>query len=119
MPAAYAVAGSGQWIDAAGVRQPGGEVHAWTPGRNETVCGLSLRRSALRPFPLALKVPMPYYPTATDKVRFVGEPVAVVVAGDRYLAEDAAELVEIDYEPLPPVVDVEKAGTPLRCWSPR
>ncbi|VVJ21970.1 Carbon monoxide dehydrogenase large chain (EC [Amycolatopsis camponoti] len=68
--------------------------------------------AALRPFPLALKVPMPYYPTATDKVRFVGEPVAVVVANDRYLAEDAAELVEIDYEPLPPVVDVEKALLP-------
>ncbi|GAA3353405.1 hypothetical protein GCM10017744_006610 [Streptomyces antimycoticus] len=53
------------------------------------------------PFPLSLKTPMPYYPTGTDKVRFVGEPVAVVVAGDRYLAEDAAELVEIDYDPLP------------------
>ncbi|MGI6872096.1 xanthine dehydrogenase family protein molybdopterin-binding subunit [Amycolatopsis sp. 3B14] len=69
-------------------------------------------KATLRPFPLALKAPMPYYPTATDKVRFVGEPVAVVVAGDRYLAEDAAELVEIDYEPLPPVVDVEKALLP-------
>ncbi|MEU0465271.1 xanthine dehydrogenase family protein molybdopterin-binding subunit [Amycolatopsis sp. NPDC006131] len=72
--------------------------------------------AALRPFPLALKAPMPYYPTATDKVRFVGEPVAVVVAADRYLAEDAAELVEVDYEPLPPVVDVEKA---LRPDAPR
>ncbi|WP_020661417.1 MULTISPECIES: xanthine dehydrogenase family protein molybdopterin-binding subunit [Amycolatopsis] len=69
-------------------------------------------KATLRPFPLALKTPMPYYPTGTDKVRFVGEPVAVVVAGDRYLAEDAAELVEIDYEPLPPVVDVEKALLP-------
>ncbi|MBZ4015527.1 xanthine dehydrogenase family protein molybdopterin-binding subunit [Streptomyces purpurogeneiscleroticus] len=68
--------------------------------------------AALKPFPLSLKTPMPYYPTGTDKVRFVGEPVAVVVAADRYLAEDAAELVEIDYEPLPPVVDVEKALLP-------
>jgi 2-furoyl-CoA dehydrogenase large subunit len=67
---------------------------------------------ALRPFPLALKTPMPYYPAATDKARFAGEPVAVVVGADRYLAEDAAELVEIDYEPLPPVVDVEKALLP-------
>jgi 2-furoyl-CoA dehydrogenase large subunit len=72
--------------------------------------------AALRPFPLALKTPMPYYPTAIDRVRFVGEPVAVVVAGDRYLAEDAAELVEADYEPLPPVVDVEQA---LRPDAPR
>ncbi|MFG2888018.1 xanthine dehydrogenase family protein molybdopterin-binding subunit [Streptomyces sp. NPDC048248] len=65
--------------------------------------------ATLRPFPLSLKTPMPYYPTAIDKVRFVGEPVAVVVAADRYLAEDVAELVEIDYEPLPPVVDMEEA----------
>jgi 2-furoyl-CoA dehydrogenase large subunit len=71
---------------------------------------------ALRPFPLSLKVPMPYYPTGTDKVRFVGEPVAVVVAGDRYLAEDAAELVQVDYEPLPAVVDVRKA---LRDDAPK
>lgn len=70
----------------------------------------------LRPFPLSLKAPMPYYPTATDKARFVGEPVAVVVAADRYLAEDAAELVEVDYEPLPAVVDVRKA---LRDDAPR
>jgi len=69
-------------------------------------------RETLRPFPLALKTPMPYYPTATDKARFVGEPVAVVVASDRYLAEDAAELVEVDYEPLPPVVDVKRALAP-------
>ena len=46
---------------------------------------------------------------ASDKVRFVGEPVALVVAGDRYVAEDAAERVHVDYEPLEPVVDVEKA----------
>ncbi|TVT18622.1 xanthine dehydrogenase family protein molybdopterin-binding subunit [Amycolatopsis acidiphila] len=68
--------------------------------------------AGLRPFPLALKTPMPYYPTAVDKVRFVGEPVAVVVAEDRYVAEDAAELVQVDYEPLAPVVDVEKALLP-------
>ncbi len=64
---------------------------------------------ALRPFPLSLNTPISYYPTGTDKVRFVGEPVAVVVATDRYTAEDAAELVDIDYEPLPPVVDTRAA----------
>ena len=68
--------------------------------------------AALKPFPLSLKTPMPYYPTGTDKVRFVGEPVAVVVAGDRYAAEDAAELVDVDYEPLPAVVDIGKALEP-------
>ena len=41
---------------------------------------------------------------ATDKVRFVGDPVAVVVAESRYLAEDGCELVEVDYDDLPPVV---------------
>ena len=59
----------------------------------------------LRPFPLSLRTPMPYLPMGTDRVRFVGEPVAVVVATDRYTAEDAAELVRVDYEPLPVVVD--------------
>ncbi len=68
--------------------------------------------AALSPFPLSLKTPMPYYPTATDKARFVGEPVAVVVASDRYVAEDAAELVEVGYDPLPAVVDTHKALEP-------
>jgi aerobic carbon-monoxide dehydrogenase large subunit len=40
---------------------------------------------------------------ALDEVRYVGEPIAVIVATDRYLAEDAAELVEVDYEARPPV----------------
>jgi carbon-monoxide dehydrogenase large subunit len=44
-----------------------------------------------------------------DKVRFVGDPVACIVAIDRYLAEDAAELVEVAYEALEPVVDLERA----------
>jgi CO/xanthine dehydrogenase Mo-binding subunit len=43
---------------------------------------------------------------ATGRVRYVGEPVAVVVAEDRYLAEDAAEAVVLDIEPLPAVVDL-------------
>jgi carbon-monoxide dehydrogenase large subunit len=46
---------------------------------------------------------------AKDRVRFVGEAVAVVVAEDRYGARDAADLVEVDYEALTPVVDPEKA----------
>ena len=41
---------------------------------------------------------------AWDKVRYVGEAVAVVVASDRYIAEDAAEHVIVEYEPLP-VID--------------
>ena len=49
---------------------------------------------------------------ARDTVRFVGEPVAVVVASDRYVAEDAADLVEAEYEPLQPVRDAEAALSP-------
>ncbi len=47
-----------------------------------------------------------------EKVRFQGDPVVCVVATDRYLAEDAAELIEIDYEILPPVLSYEDAVRP-------
>jgi 2-furoyl-CoA dehydrogenase large subunit len=56
--------------------------------------------------------PIRDYPLALEKVRYVGEPVAVVVATDRYNAEDAAERVRVEYEPLPPVVDAEEAMNP-------
>jgi carbon-monoxide dehydrogenase large subunit len=46
---------------------------------------------------------------ASDKVRYVGEPVAAVIATDRYLAEDAVRRIQIDYEPLPVLVDAERA----------
>jgi hypothetical protein len=49
--ARYAVAASSAWIDPDGVRRPGGEVHGWVPGTNQTLCGLALRRSALAPYP--------------------------------------------------------------------
>jgi aerobic carbon-monoxide dehydrogenase large subunit len=49
-------------------------------------------------------------PLASDRVRFVGEPVAVVVTEERYQGEDAAELVFVDYDPLPAVVDPEDAA---------
>ncbi|MDQ3147560.1 MAG: xanthine dehydrogenase family protein molybdopterin-binding subunit [Actinomycetota bacterium] len=48
-------------------------------------------------------------PLATDVVRFVGEPVAVVVTEERYQGEDAAEAVFVDYDPLPPVIGTEAA----------
>ena len=57
-----------------------------------------------------------HWPLAKDKARHVGDGVAVVVAESRALAKDAAELVEVDYEPLPAVTDVEAAkadGAPL------
>ena len=47
---------------------------------------------------------------ADGVVRYVGEPIVAIVAASRYLAEDAAELVQVDYELSPPVVDLEKAA---------
>ena len=49
---------------------------------------------------------------ATDKVRFVGDPVAVVIAESRYLAEDGCELVEVEYDDLPPVMNAAFALDP-------
>ena len=60
--------------------------------------------------------PLSYVYLAKEKVRYVGEPVAAVIATDRGIAEDAAELVEVEYEELPVNNDAEKAlekGAPL------
>jgi carbon-monoxide dehydrogenase large subunit len=54
----------------------------------------------------------PQHALALDKVRYVGEPVAAIAATDRYLAEDACDLVEVEYEALPAVVDPEAAMRP-------
>ena len=82
------------------------------PGVVAVYTGAELR-GAIGPVPCAAQIPdmkMALRPVlATDKVRFVGEGVAVVVATDRYAARDAVDLVEVDYEPLTPVVDPEKA----------
>jgi len=51
-------------------------------------------------------------PIASEVVRYVGEPVAVVVASDAYVAEDARDLVEVTYAPLPTVVDAVRAMEP-------
>src|SRR5437762_14317330 len=50
------------------------------------------------------------WPLARDRVRYVGEPLALVVAEDRHAAEDAAERVSVDYEPLEAVVDPHDAA---------
>jgi 2-furoyl-CoA dehydrogenase large subunit len=61
-----------------------------------------------RPFPAGVDSPVPYHAAAHETARYAGEPLAVVVARDRYVAEDAAELVEVEYEPLEPVLDPEQ-----------
>jgi 2-furoyl-CoA dehydrogenase large subunit len=64
------------------------------------------------PFLVALKSPIHQWSLAVDRVRFAGEPVALVVAENRYLAEDAAELVQIQYAPLEAVIDPLAACKP-------
>jgi carbon-monoxide dehydrogenase large subunit len=63
----------------------------------------------LRLYPLPGLDQFLQYPLAHEKVRYVGEPVAVVVACSRYVAEDALDAIEVDYEPLPALVDVHQA----------
>src|SRR5262245_52307245 len=82
-------------------------------------------RDVLQPLPLAGSPPPPLqtrvgfrlktavqYALAKDRVRHVGEPIAVLVATDPYLAHDALDLIDVDYEPLAAVVDAEAALAP-------
>ncbi|WP_431961856.1 xanthine dehydrogenase family protein molybdopterin-binding subunit [Actinacidiphila sp. bgisy160] len=80
-------------------------------------------------WPVTEDIVLPEHPPlAVDEVRHTGDPVAVVVARDRYAAADALEAIDVDYEPLPPVLDMEAAlaeGAPLvhadkgtnRCYT--
>ena len=56
---------------------------------------------------------------AADKVRHVGDPVAIVVTEEPYQGEDAVELVDVDYDPLPAVIDSRRRGIETRCCSTR
>ena len=68
-------------------------------------------------WPVTEDIVMPAYPPmATDEVRYVGEAVAVVIARDRYEAADAVAAVDVNYEPLPPVLDMRAA---LKEGSPK
>ena len=61
---------------------------------------------------VGVKAAIECWPIAVDRVRYVGEPVAVVVASDRYRAEDALDLIEVHYRQLPAVVDPLAATEP-------
>ncbi len=64
------------------------------------------------PMPIGTPSPSPdHHPVAIETVRYVGEPVAVVVATDRYTARDAADAIVVVYDVLPAVVDTERAMT--------
>jgi 2-furoyl-CoA dehydrogenase large subunit len=115
--------GRGRFIDDLGV--PAGTLHAailrspyahahirqirtdlaqTAPGVATVIVGADVARLTLS-LPAAVKSPMQCWPMAVERVRYVGEPVAVVVASDRYLAEDAVDLLEVNYEALPALID--------------
>ena len=81
------------------------------PGVIGVVTGAELAR-VVGPIPRVVRAPVPYFPFAIDRVRHVGEAVAVVVAETRYIAEDACELIEVDYEPLPAAASIADALAP-------
>ena len=76
----------------------------------------------IRPFPVQVPPGVeaadePHPVLASGEVRYVGQAVALVVAETRALAEDAAELLEVDYEPLEPLTDLRGGGAWLTRWS--
>ncbi|MBT5676663.1 MAG: xanthine dehydrogenase family protein molybdopterin-binding subunit [Rhodospirillaceae bacterium] len=87
------------------------------PGIVCVVTGETIRHE-IKPLPQPVVVPAleanfpTFWPLAVGKAKFHGEPVAAVVATDKYLAADAAEAVRVTYEPLPYVGDMEAALTP-------
>lgn len=64
-----------------------------------------------RAFVVGVKKPIECWALAVDRVRYMGEPVAVVIAEDRYVAEDALDLIDVEYRPLPAVVDPVEAAS--------
>src|SRR5690242_3986309 len=75
--------------------------------------GAQLARGGVNGIPVGWVIPdmkMIAHPVlAIDRARYVGEPVAVVIAANAYVARDAADLVDVDYDPLPAVVDTDAA----------
>jgi carbon-monoxide dehydrogenase large subunit len=68
-------------------------------------------RTSPRPTPELEGVLVPEHPVlARDKVCYVGQPVAIAVAHDRYLARDALDRIEVDYQSLPPIMDPWEAA---------
>ncbi|MGH7708340.1 MAG: xanthine dehydrogenase family protein molybdopterin-binding subunit, partial [Vulcanimicrobiaceae bacterium] len=83
-------------------------VHGAWSGTDLQAGGLTFAMPVAHKMGDALKAP-PHFALAVDEARFVGEPVAVVVASDAYTARDAAELIEVQYQELPVVIDLDKA----------
>ncbi|MFM0225403.1 xanthine dehydrogenase family protein molybdopterin-binding subunit [Paraburkholderia dipogonis] len=68
-------------------------------------------RAWSRPFVVGVKSPMEQWALAMDRVRYVGEPVAVVLAQSRAIAEDALDLIKVEYATLDPVTSIEQAAS--------
>jgi 2-furoyl-CoA dehydrogenase large subunit len=122
--------GQGRYIDDLGVRP--GTLHAAilrSPHAHADILSIEAAAARARPgvagvivasdladvtanLVSSVKAPIDARVIAVDRVRYVGEPVAVVVAADRYLAEDALDLIEVAYKPLPAVVDPVAALAP-------
>ncbi|HVQ74060.1 MAG TPA: xanthine dehydrogenase family protein molybdopterin-binding subunit [Candidatus Binatia bacterium] len=129
--AARFVAGRGRYLDDEAL---GGQLHAAilrSPHAHARILSIDVARAATHPGVHAVitgadaaarsRPIRPLVPTrvavrdfclAVDTARFAGEPVAAVAAVDRATAEDALELIHVEYEPLPPVVDAEAARQP-------
>jgi len=92
-------------IDAAAARRHPGVVAVYTC---DDIGALDMAMPLLIPHP-CMTDPQTQRPLARGDVHYVGQTIAMVVAVDRYTAEDAASLIEVDYEPLPVEMDLEKA----------
>jgi 2-furoyl-CoA dehydrogenase large subunit len=95
----------------ANIRAINTKAAAAAPGVAAVITGAEVAALSAPLVPV-LRAPLEGWPIAVGRVRYMGEPVAVVVAADRYLAEDALDLMEIDYDPLPALVD------PLAALAP-
>lgn len=85
------------------------------PGVRAVLTGEDVKRWS-QPFVVGVKAPMQHWALAVDRVRYSGEPVAVVIAEDRYLAEDALDAIRVEYRALPATVDIaeaSEAGAPV------
>jgi hypothetical protein len=78
-----AVAASAQWVDEEGIREPGGDVHAWHRGTNQTLCGLSLYRTGLSRFPHVLWIDARWLADTTDRLIVACHRCAGAVGGRR------------------------------------
>jgi carbon-monoxide dehydrogenase large subunit len=89
-----------------------GVIAVYDSGAFRTLCGPLPGREGEAIPGMSGFVPPTIWPVAAERVRYVGEPVAIVVAADRYIARDALDRITVEYDPLPAVVDAEAALLP-------